>query len=82
MLLEAAGGIAAVTSWIGALVATSRLEDKTWFVLLLVLGLVSLGLPAMIAYAIAGPDGFATISGPAAVDAPVELRQRTGAAAR
>ena len=32
-------------------------KDKTWFVLLLVLGILSFGLVAMIAYVIAGPDG-------------------------
>jgi hypothetical protein len=56
MLLVAGGVVAAVTSWIGALVATARLEDKTWFVLLLVLGLWSFGFVAMVAYVVAGPD--------------------------
>lgn len=52
-----AGCVGGLVSWIGALLNTSRLEDKTWFVLLLVLGLFSFGLIAMIAYVIAGPDG-------------------------
>jgi hypothetical protein len=52
-----AGSVAAVGAWIGALFNTWRLDDKTWFGLLLVLGLVSFGLIAMIAYVIAGPDG-------------------------
>jgi hypothetical protein len=52
----AAGSIAAVGAWLGALLNTWRLDDKTWFGLLLILGLVSLGLVAMIAYVIAGPD--------------------------
>ena len=51
------GLIGGLVSWIGALLNTSRLEDKTWFIVLLVLGLVSFGLVAMIAYVIAGPDG-------------------------
>jgi hypothetical protein len=51
------GFIGGLVSWIGALLNTAELEDKTWFVLLLVLGLFSFGLVAMIAYAIAGPDG-------------------------
>ena len=50
-------GIAGLTAWIGALLNTAQLDDKTWFVLLLVLGLFSFGLLAMIAYVIAGPDG-------------------------
>ncbi len=49
--------IGGLVSWIGALLNTAQLEDKLWFVLLLVLGIVSLGLVAMIAYVIAGPDG-------------------------
>ena len=52
-----AGLIGGLVSWIGALLNTSQLEDKTWFVVLLVLGVLSFGLIAMIAYVIAGPDG-------------------------
>ena len=65
------GTVAALASWIGALFNTYRLDDKTWFFALLVLGLFSLGWVAMIAYVVAGPDatrpeaahgGFATPS--------------------
>jgi hypothetical protein len=52
----AAGELAAIVSWIGALVNTVKLEDKTWFVVLLVLGVVSFGWVAMGAYVLAGPD--------------------------
>ena len=55
-LAIAAGTMAAIASWVGALLNTSRLEDKTWFAVLLVLGLVSLGWLAMIAYLVTGPD--------------------------
>ena len=51
------GSIAGLVAWIGALVNTAQLTDKTWFVLLLVLGLFSFGFVAMLAYVIAGPDG-------------------------
>ena len=51
------GSIAAVVSWIGALLNTWQLEDKTWFALLLALGLLGFGVVAMIAYVVAGPDG-------------------------
>jgi hypothetical protein len=51
-----AGTLAALASWIGALFNTYRLDDKTWFFAVLVLGLFSLGWVAMIAYVIAGPD--------------------------
>ena len=50
------GAIAGLVAWIGALLNTAQLEDKLWFILLLVLGLFSFGLVAMIAYVIAGPD--------------------------
>jgi len=52
-----AGFIGGLVSWIGALLNTAQLDDKTWFIVLLVLGLLSFGLVAMIAYVIAGPDG-------------------------
>jgi hypothetical protein len=57
-LVVAAGAVAALASWFGALLNTARLENKTWFVALLVLGLVSLGWVAMVAYIVAGPDSF------------------------
>ncbi len=51
------GAIAGLVAWIGALINTAQLDDKAWFILLLVLGLLSFGFFAMIAYVIAGPDG-------------------------
>jgi hypothetical protein len=53
----AGGAIAALVSWIGALLNTAQLDDKTWYVLLLVLGVFSFGFLAMFVYVIAGPDG-------------------------
>lgn len=53
------GVIGQFVAWIGAVLNTARLADKTWFIVLLVLGLLSFGLVAMIAYVIAGPDGTA-----------------------
>ncbi len=65
-----AGGIGQFIAWIGAVVNTSRLDDKTWFVVLLVLGLLSFGFIAMLVYVLAGPDGTAlpneTSRGPSA----------------
>jgi len=49
--------VAGIVSWVGALLNTAQLEDKTWFIVLLVLGLFSFGWLAMIAYVLAGPDG-------------------------
>ena len=51
------GMIGGLVSWIGALLNTAQLESKTWFLVLLLLGIFSFGLVAMIAYVIAGPDG-------------------------
>jgi hypothetical protein len=53
------GMIVGFVSWIGALMNTSQLESKTWFLVLLLLGLFSFGFVAMIAYVVAGPDGTA-----------------------
>ncbi len=52
-----AGLIGGLVSWIGALLNTAQLDDKLWFVLMLVLGLWNFGLVAMIVYVIAAPDG-------------------------
>jgi hypothetical protein len=51
------GSIGGLVSWIGALLNTWRLESKTWFTVLLLLGIFNLGFFAMVAYLIAGPDG-------------------------
>ena len=59
------GSIAGLVAWIGALLNTAQLDDKAWFVLLLVLGLFSFGLIAMLAYVIAGPDGTRRTTQPA-----------------
>jgi hypothetical protein len=73
VLVFTAGEVAALAAWIGALLNTWQLDDKTWFVALLVLGLFSFGWIAMAAYVLAGPDArrqdtahaaIATASGP------------------
>jgi H+/Cl- antiporter ClcA len=51
------GAIGQFVAWIGALLNTARLSDKTWFILLLVLGLLSFGFIPMLIYVIVGPDG-------------------------
>ncbi len=56
LLAISAAVVAGVASWIGALLNTVQLEDKTWFASLLVLGMVSMGTAAMVAYVLAGPD--------------------------
>jgi hypothetical protein len=56
------GAIGQFVAWIGAVLNTSRLEDKTWFIVLLVLGLLSFGFVAMLVYVLVGPDGTRTES--------------------
>jgi hypothetical protein len=51
------GMIAGVVAWIGAVLNSAQLESKRWFVALMVLGILSVGFLAMIAWVIAGPDG-------------------------
>lgn len=48
---------AQLLAWVGAVLNTAQLPDKTWFVVVLVGGLVSLGFLATLAYVIGGPDG-------------------------
>ena len=60
-----AGVIGGLVAWIGALLNTAQLEDKSWFLILLIVGLFSFGLVAMIAYVIAGPDGTRQSATPA-----------------
>ena len=49
--------IVGLASWFGALLNTWRLDSKTWFAVLLLLGIFNLGFFGMIVYLIAGPDG-------------------------
>ena len=79
-LAVVAGGIAQLVAWIGALVNTNGLADKTWFVVLLIAGLIGLvglaivGFVAMAAYVLAGPDSTARAgTAPRAVPPPVTL---------
>jgi hypothetical protein len=70
-LVIVGGLIAGFVAWIGALLNTWQLESKTWFAVLLLLGIFNLGFFAMIAYLIAGPD--------AADPAPRTAHMRAGA---
>lgn len=61
--VTAIGGLVQLAAWIGTLVNTYRLEDKTWFAVVLagaMLGLAFglLGFATMVAYLISGPDGM------------------------
>jgi hypothetical protein len=58
--LAIVGGILGqFVAWIGAVLNTAHLQDKTWFLVLLLLGLLSFGFVAMLAYLWAGPNGTA-----------------------
>jgi hypothetical protein len=52
VLASAVGGF---VSWLGTLAATGGRADKTWFIVLLVLGLFSIGFLATLIYLVAGP---------------------------
>ena len=54
------GGVAQLVAWIGALISTAQLGDKTWFLILLLLGIFGLGFIPMLVYVVAGPDGTTT----------------------
>ena len=61
-VLAAVGGIVQLAAWIGALVNSYRLPDKTWFTVVLLGGVFGLafgliGFAVMVAYVIAAPDG-------------------------
>jgi hypothetical protein len=60
--LGAVGGIVQLAAWIGGLVNSYQLPDKTWFWILVLGGMLGLffgliGFAAMVAYVIAAPDG-------------------------
>jgi hypothetical protein len=57
VLLLLFAAVAHFVAWIGAVLNTAHLPDKTWCVVLLVVGLLGLVFIATVAYVIAGPDG-------------------------
>jgi hypothetical protein len=56
VLVMIAAAVTQFIAWVGAVINTARFQDKTWFISLLVTGLLSVGFIAMIIYLIAGPD--------------------------
>jgi hypothetical protein len=64
------GGLGQFVSWVGALVNTAQLPDKTWFLVLLLLGIFNLGFIPMLVYVLAGPDSMPGVAAP--VPAPVQ----------
>ena len=58
------GGVVQLVAWIGALVNSYALPEKTWFLILLLGGVLSfafgpIGFAVMVAYVVAAPDGMA-----------------------
>jgi hypothetical protein len=58
ILILLLAAVAHFVAWIGAVLNTAQLPDKTWFVVLLVVGLLGLVFIATAAYVVAGPDGL------------------------
>ncbi len=56
VLVIAGAVIGQLVAWVGAVLNTAALPDKTWMVVLLVTGLLSFGFLGMLAYVVAGPD--------------------------
>ncbi len=56
ILVLIAAAITQFVAWVGAVINTAQLQDKTWFIVLLLTGLLSFGFIAMIVYLIAGPE--------------------------
>jgi hypothetical protein len=61
--------IAQFVAWIAAVVNTAQLPDKTWFIVLLVCGLLGFGFVATLVYLIAGPPDAQPRAVPPAVAA-------------
>ena len=56
VLVLIGAAIAQFVAWIGAVLDTARLPDKTLFIVLLVTGVLSFGFIGMIIYLVAAPD--------------------------
>jgi Sigma-70, region 4 len=54
--LVAGGVLGQLFAWIAAVINTAKLEEKTWVLGLVVLGLLSFGFAALVAYMIGAPD--------------------------
>ena len=74
-----AAAITQFVAWVGAVINTAQLADKTWFIVLLLTGLLSFGFIAMIVYLIAGPGDPQPITAVPAIPkaASPDLRSRS-----
>ena len=55
-------GVVMLVTWIGALVKLGHQRARGWFVSVLVLHLVGLGIVGMVAYAVSGPEDNAFVA--------------------
>lgn len=55
-LVASLAGIVMLVMWIGALIKLGQQHAWGWFAAVLVLHLIALGIVAMVAYAVAGPE--------------------------
>jgi uncharacterized membrane protein len=78
-LVMIAAAVTQFIAWVGAVINTAGLKDKTWFIILLVTGLLSFGFIAMIIYLVAGPGDPPPVSAmaPAGQPASQDLRKRS-----
>jgi hypothetical protein len=79
ILVLVAAAITQFVAWVGAVINTAQLQDKTWFIVLLLTGLLSFGFIAMIVYLIAGPGDPQPITAVPAITkaAGPDLRSRS-----
>ncbi len=65
-MVAGACSIVMLVMWIGALVRLGQLHRWGWFVFMLVLQLIGLGIVPMVAYAVAGPEDTLEVTRPSA----------------
>lgn len=78
VLVMVGAALGLFVAWIGAVLTTANLPDKTWLIILLVGGLLSVGFIVTLVYVVAGPDGRP--AGAAAHDGRVPLAGHAPAA--
>ena len=76
VLLLLFAAVAHFVAWIGAVLNTAHLPDKTWCVVLLVVGLLGLVFIATVAYVIAGPDALRAKEQPSALPPAGDVPQQ------
>ncbi|MEA2644444.1 MAG: hypothetical protein QOG08_1470 [Chloroflexota bacterium] len=57
-------GLVMLVAWIGALIRIGQLHRWGWFVAVLILQLIGLGIIGMVAYAVAGPGDEVVVTRP------------------